>query len=100
MFIPGRSFLPSLMFESEAGAYPSKAPFRRSTLGYVPGLKRLNQAVKAFQEQTLYIILNVHKLQTSRSLTFGPCLPLKSEIGTCYERSSLFFIRAKKSFIT
>ncbi len=33
VFIPGKLFQPSLMFAGKAGAYPSEAPFRCSTLG-------------------------------------------------------------------
>jgi hypothetical protein len=33
VFVLGKPFQPSLMFEGKAGAYPSEAPFRRSTLG-------------------------------------------------------------------
>ncbi len=33
VFVPGKPFQPSLIFESEAGKYPSEAPFRYITLG-------------------------------------------------------------------
>ncbi len=33
VFVPGKPLQPSLMFLGEAGAYPSEAPFRCSTLG-------------------------------------------------------------------
>jgi len=33
VFVPGKHFQPSLMFESKAGAYTSEAPFRCSTVG-------------------------------------------------------------------
>ncbi len=33
VFVPGKPFQKSLMFVSKAGAYPSEAPFRFSTLG-------------------------------------------------------------------
>jgi hypothetical protein len=33
VFLPGKPFQPSLIFESEAGKYPSEAPFRYITLG-------------------------------------------------------------------
>jgi hypothetical protein len=38
MFVPGRPFQPSLIFVDKAGAYPSEAPFKCSTLGSAPGL--------------------------------------------------------------
>jgi len=34
--VPGKPFQNSLMFAGKAGAYPSKAPFRPSTLGAPP----------------------------------------------------------------
>jgi hypothetical protein len=33
VFVSGKPFQPSLMFQGKAGAYPSEAPFRCSTLG-------------------------------------------------------------------
>ncbi len=36
MFLTVGPFHPSLMFESKAGAYPSKEPFRCSPLVFVP----------------------------------------------------------------
>jgi len=33
VFVPGKPFKPSLIFAGKAGAYPSEAPFRCSTLG-------------------------------------------------------------------
>ncbi len=38
VFVPGKTFQPSLMFTGKAGAYPSEAPFRCTTLWYAPGL--------------------------------------------------------------
>ncbi len=38
VFVPGKPFQPSLMFASKAEANPSEAPFRFSTLEWVPGL--------------------------------------------------------------
>jgi|APCry1669190288_1035285.scaffolds.fasta_scaffold675541_1 hypothetical protein len=32
-FAPGKPFHPNLVFANKAGAYPSEAPFRWSTLG-------------------------------------------------------------------
>ncbi len=37
MFVPGKPLQPSLMFEGKAGAYPSEAPFRCSTLKEAAG---------------------------------------------------------------
>ena len=34
MFVPGKPFQPSLIFAGKAGAYPSEAPCRCSTLGW------------------------------------------------------------------
>jgi hypothetical protein len=50
VFVHGRPFQPSLMFESKAGAY-----LRCSTLGHAPDLplKQLDQTRKACQGQTL-----------------------------------------------
>ncbi len=33
VFVPGKPFLPSLMFVGKAGAYPSEASFRCSAIG-------------------------------------------------------------------
>jgi hypothetical protein len=38
VFVPGRPFQPSLMFENKTGAYPIEAPFKCSTLRLTPGL--------------------------------------------------------------
>ncbi len=38
MFIPGRSFQPSIGFAGKAGACPSEAPFKCSALGQASGL--------------------------------------------------------------
>ncbi len=38
MYVPGKPFQPSLMFAGKAGAYPSEAPFRCSSLGSYPRL--------------------------------------------------------------
>ncbi len=35
MFVPRKPFQPIILFECKATAYPSKVPFRSSTLGYV-----------------------------------------------------------------
>ncbi len=40
MFVPGKPFLPSVMFASKARAYPGEATFRFSTLVKAPGLTR------------------------------------------------------------
>jgi hypothetical protein len=38
MFFPDKPFKPSLMLAGKAGAYPSEAPLRHSTIGKAPGL--------------------------------------------------------------
>jgi hypothetical protein len=38
VFVPGNPFQYGLMFVGKAGANPSEAPFRCSTLGWAPGL--------------------------------------------------------------
>ncbi len=42
-FAPGKPIQPSLMFAGKARAFPSKAPFRYSTLGQAPGLIHKHQ---------------------------------------------------------
>jgi hypothetical protein len=38
VFVPGKPFQLSLMFNGKAGAYPIEEPFGSSTLGQTPGL--------------------------------------------------------------
>ncbi len=71
MFVPGKPFQSSLMFLGEAGAYPSKVPFRCSTLGLAPGLN--------------------HKHETRQERLAG------TNPVACYEKSKL---TAVKSFVT
>jgi hypothetical protein len=42
-WLPGKPFLPSLMFVGKARANPSTAPFRRSTQGQASGLTHKHQ---------------------------------------------------------
>ncbi len=42
MFVPGRSFQPSIMFVSKAGAYLSEAPFWRGVLSQCSSLMPLS----------------------------------------------------------
>ncbi len=44
MFVPGRSFQPSLMFVSKTGDYQSEAPLRHSTQGLALGLSHKHSA--------------------------------------------------------
>ncbi len=52
---PGKPFQISLMFANKAGAYPSEAPSRYSSLEQAPGnaQQTLDWTGKAFQKQTL-----------------------------------------------
>ncbi len=43
VFVPGKPLQPSLVFAGKAGAYPSEAPFRYSTLGQATGLTYKHQ---------------------------------------------------------
>ncbi len=38
MFVPGKPFQPSITVAGKAGAYPSEAPIRFSSIGLAPGL--------------------------------------------------------------
>ena len=54
MFVPGKPFQPSVMFTGKAGAYPSEAPFRCPTQGYLAlNQKHQARAGKGCQGQTL-----------------------------------------------
>ncbi len=57
MFVMSQSnvFQSSLMFTRKAGAYPSEAPFRCSTIGKAPDItnKKLYWAGKVYQGRTL-----------------------------------------------
>ncbi len=52
-----QTFLVGILFASEAGVYPSKTPFRCSTLGLAPGKAHKQKTTEmAFQEQTLKLV--------------------------------------------
>ncbi len=58
-----------MMFVGKARAYASETPFR---VGSWPYPQALDQAVKAFQEHTLYLITKIRKLRTKTFYNFRP----------------------------
>ncbi len=63
LLVPGRTLQPSLMFEGKAGASPSEAPFKSSTLGRLLAyLQSFDEAGKACQGHILQINRLIDKL--------------------------------------